>query len=268
MIHYDYDDDILMCGNGAGFMAVESMCGIYRAFEETGFIPGRAMCSSGSTLFASLYYSVQTTKWFDALMSVTSPKDFIDLNVCQTFRTIGSGSNFILDNDPVFEILLKNMTGNASKRVTTSVTRNSDWTSHMKQVTPGWSTAATSIPFVFKPVKITGDFWCDGGVLNNLPVPDFESAKKWKHIFVFVTPATIYLSGNFILIQLINLLQAVMDREIQQLQELGFFNLPNVTVIRPQSSFGGSLFSWSPEFTLREESYKQTKGLLKNVKIN
>ena len=57
MKHYDYDDDVLMCATGAGFLAVECMTGIYRAFEEWGTIPGKVLSSSGSTLFASLYYS-------------------------------------------------------------------------------------------------------------------------------------------------------------------------------------------------------------------
>ena len=160
------------------------------------------------------------------------------------------------------------MTGNASMRVQTSVTRNTDWSTHMKYVTPGWATAATSIPFIFKPVKIGEHLWSDGGVLNNLPVPSIEETKKYKHIFVFVSPPTQFLNGSFIGIQLINLLQAVMEREIAQLKEIGFFNLPNVTLIQPSDMLGGSLLGWSPEFKLREASYELTKELLKNVKID
>lgn len=268
MKHYDYDDDVLMLGNGAGFAAIECMTGIYRAFEEWGIIPGKVLSSSGSTLFASLYYSVETTKWFDALMDTTTPSSFINFNLGAAVETLLSKRQHLIDNDPVFEILNKNMTGNASKRVTTSVTCNTDWSTHMKQVTPGWATAATSIPFIFKPVKIGEHMWSDGGVLNNLPAPSIEESKKYKHIFVFVAPPTVYLKGTFIGIQLINLLQAVMEREIAQLREIGFFDLPNVTLIQPPDMLGGSLLGWSPEFKLRESSYEITKELLKNVKIN
>jgi hypothetical protein len=268
MNKYDYDDGILGVYNGGGFMSIECLSGIYRAFEEYGVIPGKVLSSSGATLFSSLYYSVETTKWFDALMSTTTPGDFIDFNLAATINTALSSGSFMIDNDPVREILEKNMNGNASMRVTTSVTRNTDWTTHMKKVTPGWATAATSIPFVFKPVKIGDHFWSDGGVLNNLPAPSIEEARKYKHIFVFICPPTKFMEGNFIITQLLNLLQAVMEREVAQLREIGFFDLPNVTVIQPGDDFGGSLLGWSPEFKLREASYELAKGALKNVKLD
>jgi hypothetical protein len=52
------------------------------------------------------------------------------------------------------------------------------------------------------------------------------------------------------------------------LKEIGFFDLPNVTVIQPKESYGGTLLNWSPDFKLRESSYELTKELLKNVKID
>lgn len=268
MKHYDYDDGILLAGNGGGFLSVECLTGIYRAFEEWGRIPGKVMSSSGATLFSSLYYSVETTKWFEALMDTTTPGTFINFNIGAAVETLLSKRQQLIDNDPVYEILKKNMTGNASLRVQTSVTRNTDWSTHMKYVTPGWATAATSIPFIFKPVKIGEHMWSDGGVLNNLPVPCISDVPKYKHIFIFVCPPTNYLNGSFIGLQLINLLQAVMEREIEQLKEIGYFDLPNVTVIQPKENYGGSLLGWSPEFKLREASYELTKELLKDVKID
>ena len=161
MQHYDYDDGILYCGQGCGFAAVECNTGIFRAFEEWGKIPGHVLSSSGSTLFASLYYSVESTKWFDAIMDFTTPETFINLNFGAILETVMSKRQQMIDNDPVYDLLKKNMTGNASKRVRTSVTRNTDWSSHMKYVTPGWATAATSIPFIFKPVKIGQHMWSE-----------------------------------------------------------------------------------------------------------
>ena len=268
MNHYEYRDDVLFCGNGAGFMAIECDTGIYKAFEEYGIIPGKVVSSSGSTLFSSLYYSVEQISWFYALMETTKPSDFIKFNLTESIMTALSAGNYLIDNDPVYELLKKNMTGNASLRVRTSVTRNTDWTSHMKNVTPAWATAATSIPFIFKPVKVGEHLWSDGGVLNNLPVPSFEEAKKYKRIFVFIAPPTKFFKGKFIISQLLGLLQAVMERENEQLRESGFFDLPNVTVIQPPDDLGGSLLGWSPDFKLREATYEQTKEILKNVKID
>lgn len=268
MNHYDYDDDVLMCGTGAGFMAVECMTGIYKAFEEYGVIPGKAMCSSGSTLFASLYYSVESTKWFEAFMATTTPNDFINFNLSATIKTAIAGGTFIFDNDAVYDLLKKYMTGNASKRVTTSVTRNSDWSTHMKKVTPGWATAATSIPFIFKPVKIGNEYWSDGGVINNLPVPSIEESKRYKRIFVFVPPPNVYSDGTFLITQLLNLLNAALEGELSQLKELGFFDLPNVTLIQPKETLGGSLLGWSPDYQLRESTYQLTKEILKDVQLD
>lgn len=262
-MNYNYDDEILFCGNGAGFMAVESCVGIYKAFEESGIIPGKAITSSGSTLFASLYYSIETTKWFEAMMDLSKPDDFIKFNLSAFIQTAFSKNNYFIDNDPVLNLLKKHMTGNASTRVSTSVTKTSDWTSHMKQVTPYWATAATSIPFIFKPVKIGNEYWADGGVLNNLPTPSFIDASTYKHIYVFIAPPTRYSTNQFLPCQLFNLLQAIMDREIEQLFESGFFALKNVTVIRPKSNHNGSLFNWSPDFNLRNECYQITKSILK-----
>lgn len=259
----NYNDRILLCGNGAGFMAVECLAGVYRAFEEDGVIPGKVLSSSGSTLFASLYYSVENIEWINNLMNSSKPGDFISFSPISTAQTLLSKGNHMFKNDKVFELLEENMTGNASKRVTTSVTRNADWTSHMRQVTPGWATAATSIPFVFKPVKIAGELWFDGGILNNLPVPTMKEAKEYERIYVFVAPPTHYIEKDTLICNLIDLLQAVMNREIQQLKEIGFFNLPNVTVIQPESDFGGGLLNWSPNFTLREKTYELTKEFLK-----
>lgn len=257
-----YHDKILLCGNGAGFMAVECLAGIYRAFEEADLIPGQVCSSSGATLFASLYYSKQNIDWIDDLMDRSKPSDFVQFSTIGAAKTLINKAQHVFNNDAVYNLLKEHMTGNASMRVTTSVTRNSDWSSHMRHVTPGWTLAATSIPFVFKPVKIGDELWSDGGVLNNLPVPSLKEAKNYERIFVFVAPPTKFIQKDILVCNLLDLLQAVMERELEQLKEIGFFDLPNVTVIRPFSDLGGSLLSWSPGFALRQRTYELTKEIL------
>lgn len=257
-----YHDEILLCGNGAGFMAVECLAGIYRAFEEADLIPGHVCSSSGATLFSALYYSKKGIDWIDGLMDKTKPSDFVQFSTIGAAKTLINKAKHIFNNDAVYDLLKVHMTGNASMRVITSVTRNSDWSSHMRHVTPGWTLAATSIPFVFKPVKIGGELWSDGGVLNNLPVPSLKEAKKYERIFVFVAPPTKFIQKDNLVCNLLDLLQAVMERELEQLREMGFFDLPNVTVIRPLSDHGGSLLSWSPGFALRQRTYELAKEIL------
>lgn len=66
------------------------------------------------------------------------------------------------------------MTASAMDRVQVSVTRLDDYTSHMKAATPTWVLAATSIPFLFMPVKVGQELYGDGGVLNNIPLPSVQ----------------------------------------------------------------------------------------------
>ena len=61
----NYRNDILFCGQGAGFIAVESCLGLFKALEEHNVVPGQALTSSGSTLFCSLYYSELGINWLE-----------------------------------------------------------------------------------------------------------------------------------------------------------------------------------------------------------
>ena len=268
-----FNDDILFCGQGAGVLAVECNTGIFEALEENDLVPGHYMTSSGSTLFSSLYCSVVDkggTEWFKDLMERTTEKDFFVLKELAAVKTVCSCNNYMFDNSKVFDLLNETLTGESFRRVTTSVTRNSDYKSLMKKVTPAWALAATSIPLVFKPVKIGDEFYSDGGLLNNIPVPTVEETKNWKHIFVFLSPATKYKNekDDFIIETLINLLNAIMDREVAQLEEMGYFDLPNVTLIRPPSGLSGSLLKWSKNYELRKMCYEYTKEILENVEID
>lgn len=263
------DDKVLFCGQGAGVMAVECDTGIFRAFEEWGTIPGKAITSSGSTLFSSLYYSGHNVDWMRCLIDNVKLNKFFTISPLGTFATLAGKARHILNNDGVKELLEKYMTGKASLRVQTSITRMEDYTTHYVDVTPATALAATSIPYIFKPVKIGNDLFVDGGVLNNIPVPKYEDIDNWKHIFIYLSPAADYRDlKDPLLIELFDLLQAIMDREVKQLDEIGYFDHPKVTVIRPESSFGGNLLAWSPGLKLEQHCYEITKEALKNVQLD
>lgn len=263
------DDSILFCGQGAGVMAVECDTGIFRAFEEKGVIPGKALTSSGSTLFSSLYYSGHNTDWFHCLMDNVELNKFFTISPKGIVNTVTGGARHMLNNDGVRDILERYMTGDASLRVKTSITRMRDWSSQITPVTPATALAATSIPFIFKPVKIGEDLFVDGGVLNNIPVPPIDELKNYKHVFVFLAPQDQY-SGleDPLVTELIQLLLAIMDREVKQLIEVGYFDQPNVTLIRPETGFDGNLLNWSTGKKLEQHCYEITKEILKNVELN
>lgn len=92
----------------------------------------------------------------------------------QAVKSTYSKSNYIIDNTGLAGFLLQNMTVSAMDRVQVSVTRLDDYTSHMKAATPTWVLAATSIPFLFMPVKVGEHLYGDGGVLNNIPLPSVK----------------------------------------------------------------------------------------------
>ena len=263
------DDKILFCGQGAGVMAVECDTGIFRAFEDYGVIPGKALTSSGSTLFSSLYYSGHNTDWFRCLMDNVELNKFFTLAPLGSIKTLMGNARHLLNNDGVKNLLEKYMTGRASLRVQTSITRMEDYSTHIVDVTPSTALAATSIPYIFKPVKIGEDLFVDGGVLNNIPVPKYEDLNNWKHVFIFLSPAADYRDlKDPLLIELFDLLQAIMDREVKQLEEIGYFAHPKVTVIRPTEAFGGNLLGWSKDKQLEKHCYELTMEALKNVVLD
>ena len=261
------NDRILFCGQGAGVMAIECDTGIFQAFEEAGIIPGKALTSSGSTLFSSLYYSGHPVRWFHDLMENHNLDEFFQFSIEGTVGSLFGGARHIVNNDGVKELLERYMTGKATTRVTTSVTKLADWSAKYMSATPASALAATSIPWVFKPVKIGEHLYVDGGVVNNIPIPRPEELDNWDHVYIFLSPRTTYNDQECdpLLMGLIELLQAIMDREIVQLEETGYFDNPKITVINPPESYGGGLLNWSPKFKLRQVTYELTKELLKNA---
>lgn len=258
------DDGVLFVAQGGGVLSVECCTGIMRAFEECGKIPGRAQTSSGGTLFSSLYYSGHDTSWFRELMSSRDLSEFFSLSPVSSIGCVTGCSRHMVNNDGVKQLLEEEMTGAATLRVRTSLTRLRDWSGCYMNVTPAVALAATSIPWVFKPVKIGDELYADGGVVNNIPVPSEEQLQQYKHVYVFLTPPSNYndTTEDPLITGLLELLQAVMNRELEKLTTIGYFNDPKITLIHPQESFGGELLKWSDNFALREHCYELTKEIL------
>ena len=257
-----YNENWLFVGQGAGFQAVECNTGIFQAFEELGSIPGKARASSGSALFCSLYYSGWDSEQFRHFEDTTTPFDWVELCVLQTIKTAAGKSNYCLDNSKIQELLVQEMTFEATRRVQVSVTRMDDYSTHMKPATPDWAMAAGAIPFVLPTIRKDNFCWADGGILNNVPLPSLEECKQYDRVILFLAPAT-QLDGSALGIKgIASLILTVMSREESQLAEAGYLDLPNLTLVRPGSAFGGNLFKWSDSFQLREECHRLTLELL------
>lgn len=253
-----YQDKWLFVGQGAGFLAVECDTGIFQALEELKRIPAQALASSGSALFCSLYYSGWNSARFVELEESTSPFDWVSVCPWQAFKTPLGKSNYCLSNRKIQQLLAREMTFEASRRVRVSVTRMDDYSTHMKPATPDWTTAATSIPFVFPTLCRDRSCWGDGGILNNVPLPSLRECARYERIVLFLAPKGETAGPLTGLRGIAALFLAAMSREETQLEEAGYLALPNLTCIRPPSSFGGHLFGWSDGFELRRECRRLT----------
>lgn len=257
-----FDNDVLLVAQGGGVMSPEILTGVYKAFQEAGVIPGEVMASSGGALFSGLYYSQKDSKWFENLMQTQDLNQWLSICPVQAIKTVVSKSNHIIDNTGLKDFLIDNMTIDAMKNVKVSVTRLNDYTTHMKPATPMWVLAATSIPFLFMPVKHGISCWGDGGILNNIPVLDIADMKKYRRVYIVCTPPTKYQGTMQGIGGLMELLNGVMDRELAQLKQSGYLDMDNVAFIQPQQSYGGHLLGWSEGFKMREQSYQITKKIL------
>jgi len=254
-------DDIIFCGQGIGFLGVECCMGIYKAFEEFKYVPGYALTSSSSSFFASIYYSGYDIRWFEKVLKKARSSDFINYSIVDTVKTIFGKTDHMYTCDGLKDTLDMCLTSRGERRVKTSITRKSDFTSILVPATKDAVLASMAFPYFFKPVVIDGEEYIGGSVINTLPVPSWNDLQKYKHVFVFVAPQ-FKLHYNTLPTNLINLLITFMDREIHQLRELEYFDEPNVTLIRPPSALSGNMFGWSKGFELKEAVCKQVRETL------
>lgn len=254
-----FDDSVLLVAQGGGVMSPQILTGVYKVFQEQGVLPGKVMASSGGALFSGLYYSGNNCTWFEDLMRNKSLSDWISLCPIQAVKSLYGKSNYMIDNTGLSDFLYQNMNADAMQRVTVSVTKLNDYTGHMKPATPAWVLAATSIPYIFRPVKQEDTMWVDGGVLNNIPLPAPQQIKKYRRVYIVLTPPAKMDGTKQGIPGLLQLLSAVMQREVQQFQQIGYKDLQNVVVIQPTQSHGGHLLGWSEDLKMMEQAYQITK---------
>src|SRR5574344_691037 len=92
IMNWKYDDEILFVGNGCGFMACDCLSGVFRAFCDFGIVPGKAIASSGSALFTSIFYS-KGIEWIQNMIHSNQPSDFVDILPLQAVKTLYGKSN-------------------------------------------------------------------------------------------------------------------------------------------------------------------------------
>lgn len=140
--------------------------GVLQALEEANIFPSCISGSSAGSLVGALYAAGH------------SPKTMLDIalstNLFKLFRP--QLSLGLMDLSRVLKILEeyipKNDFGVLEKKLFVCITNLEQGNWEIREEGELFKTiiASCSIPFIFKPVKINGQLYVDGGVLNNLPI--------------------------------------------------------------------------------------------------
>ena len=117
-------------------------------------------------------------------------------------------------------------------------------------------------PRAFEPVKIGDAYFVDGGVKNMIPTPPIKDIGNYKHIYIILCVDDVETNREYSRIErAYRAALATMEREVTQIYEDAWDELPNVTVIHP-TPYEANLLEWSKDFGLMEHAYAYTMNLL------
>lgn len=156
---------LALAGGGARGLA---HIGVIKALHEHNIYPTHISGSSAGAIVGSLYAAGNTT---EKMLEVAN-----NSSLFQLFRAFGLPINGLAELKYLREILEENIPGDnfdvleKQLYVCTSNLNTGNWEifSTGKLFDP--VVASSSIPLLFKPIAINGQFHVDGGLLNNLPV--------------------------------------------------------------------------------------------------
>ncbi|MFA5420014.1 MAG: patatin-like phospholipase family protein [Bacteroidales bacterium] len=117
-----------------------------------------------------------------------------------------------------------------------------------------------------RTVKYVSGLFTDGGVFDNIPVPEMRYVQECKHLFVLVCPddkpGEIVRHMNRIQ-RIAKAMNDTMAREYSQIVN-DFGDMENVTIVRSPACSSG-LLEWSPGFGLFSEAESHMDGILDNA---
>ena len=172
---------ISLAGGGARGAA---HIGVLKALEEAGISPGAVAGASAGSLIGALYayghspsmiWNIVDQTSILSIIRIRFGGGLIDLSkLSDTFEEIFDGDNFdgFLRK---FWVCATNLNKGQWEMLNSG--------SLYKAIQ-----ASCSIPLVFKPVEINGDLYCDGGLLNNMPIEALQYTCD-KIIGVNIMPA-------------------------------------------------------------------------------
>lgn len=253
---------VLICISGGGAIQLESAAGILSVLDESGELDGAKIeylaCSGGAPV-AALHASGMSGNEICRAIRSTPMRNLMNLPIGSRYMDVSGIKQFLEDHMPDSPL--------TNCRV--AVTRLHDMKSCLVDATPITVIASMSIPGIFRPQRIRGEEYADGGVKNIIPTCSMQDLSRYERVYLLLAPAGEMLNC-FVLENELRSLSAVFDREITQIYESGYDKADNVVIFRPdlpegakESSLLSNLIDWSPGFCMMDHAIAYTKERLK-----
>ena len=253
---------ILICISGGGAIQLESAAGILSVLDESGELDGAEIdylaCSGGAPV-AALHASGMSGDKICQAIRDTPMEELMRFPLFARYMDVSGIRRFLEEHMPSFPL--------PNCRV--AVTRLRDMKSCLADATPITVIASMSIPGIFRPQKINGEEYTDGGVKNIIPTCSMQELSNYERVCLLLAPEGEMLSSFFLEDELRSL-AAVFDREITQIYESGYDKMDNVVIFRPdlpeeakESSLLSNLIDWSPGFCMMDHAVAYAKERLK-----
>lgn len=251
---------------GGGCGQLQSASGVLQALDQAGIKFDSYLGSSAGACIAGLHASGVSGQQLSQLIQQTPVDQLYKFSVPGFLGQFIGCTDYIYTTDGIYELLMKYMTKDAQRKVKVAITQASTYKPYMAAATPITVLASAAIPQIFNKVKIGNKYYVDGGVKNMIPVPKITQLDKYQHIYMILCPQGQYKDpGSGILKQAISAFLQTMDRQITQIYQQGWADLPNVTVIQPKTDTV-KLLGWSQDFKLNKLAYQYTKQVLEKKK--
>lgn len=255
---------ILCCIEGGGVRQIENSLGVLMAMYDQGIVPDYFMGSSAGAIMSALMASKLTPQ---TLWGIVQHTEIEDLFVPQPpYRQV---LNFVpgytaafYDPSGTYALLKEYMTKDAEQYAKVAVTKmrskeNSKPLPQMCKATPATVMASFAIPCFFPPVVINGAKYEDGGVLNILPLPEWEDAEQYEHIYIILCNDDVSEADDSVPCLLkkgVTALLDTMNRERTFFNKSGWKKREFVTTFETPT-YPSSLLDWSKDHGLVMHAY-------------
>lgn len=145
--------------------------GVLQALNENGIFPSHFSGASAGSIIAALYCTGYTPL---EMLALSKEKEFLHVFskgvILQELRGLSRLKHFLKDH--LFQKHIEDLKLPLFISLSNLNTGKSEIVNEGKLIPA--ILASCSIPLIFKPVKINGNYYVDGGLLNDLPIEPFK----------------------------------------------------------------------------------------------